>query len=126
MISVIPWKKIIMRFHFCKYGCWNLTTLSNKLHHSFFLLSLVPFFRIGIKNNVWRIARNRLRKLSRYHRGGVKVQDLQWNCKRKYSRPLGKLCCRYFPGVLVYRWTGIKYCGCWVLESWLRQCFWGN
>ena len=102
MISVIPRKTLIVGFHLSKCGCCRATTFPKILHHGGFFWSLANFFRIDIKNNSWWIAQKILSKwkLSRYYRGGVKRQELQWNCKRKQTEPLRKLYCGHFQDIL--------------------------
>ena len=55
-----------------------------------------------------------------YYRGGVKGQDLKWNCKRKQRQPLRKLYCRDLDDILSeFCLNGVSSCGCYVLERWL-------
>ena len=82
MILPIPKKAFILRYHFSKLGCCKPATFPRKLHHVFFFfLKFGIFFRIDKKDNFW------------------------WNCKRKQSEPLRKLCWRHFHDILsVSQW----------------------
>ena len=44
-------KILIVGFHFSKFVCCKPTTLSEKIHHAFYLWSLASFFRVDIENN---------------------------------------------------------------------------
>ena len=91
MISVTLSKTLILGFHFSKFLCCNPTTFQKSS-------TAVLFWVRQTFSELTKILL--LVNSSEKLREGVEGQELQWNCKRYQSKPLRKLCCRHFYGIL--------------------------
>ena len=119
------------------WGCTsaNLDAVSQRLFQknstTAFFWSLPNFFTIDIKSNFWWVAQKIFSKkvkqlLQRRSGGQTATTEEEWRDKSCNGTVKESKVNHYENFVLiVFRWTGISSCGCYVLKKWLdiRQRF---
>ena len=97
MTSVIPRKTLIVGFHFSNLDTVSYFSKKKKKNLHVFCLEFGIFFWSKHKEQFLMNSREniKVKKLSKYYRGGKEGKKFQWNCKRKQSELSRKLYSRH-------------------------------